>query len=443
MNISCFGTGYVGLVTGACLADLGHNVVCVDIDEQKIHLLREGRIPFYEPGLRDVVTRNVAKGRLQFTTKAPDVIKQSDVIFNCVGTPSKQDGSADLTFVYTVAETIAQYAKGYTVLINKSTVPAGTAQKCQEIILAKLQQREDVTKDIVVDVVSNPEFLKEGSAVHDFSHPDKIVVGAKSQKAFAVMHDLYSGFIRPYMNILETDWQTSELMKYANNAFLATKISFINEIANIADKIGADIKTVATGLGMDYRISPKFLNAGIGYGGSCFPKDVQALIQTAKEKGYNATLLQEVHSLNERQKKILVDKINLHFNHNLQGKRFTLLGLSFKPKTSDIRQAPSLHLIKHLLQQGAAVHVYDPVAMEEIKLAFPNTENLHYHTTVQKAAEQSSALILATEWDEFRNINFAELAKQMQHQVVFDGRNIFNPSHVKQQGFTYYGIGRN
>src|SRR3989338_5244478 len=363
MNISCIGTGYVGLVTGACLADLGHNVICCDIDGKKINTLQQGKIPFYEPSLKDVVERTVRKGKLTFTTDIQKAIENSEVIFNCVGTPSAQDGSADLQYVFAITEAVARYAQNYKVLLNKSTVPPGTARRVQHLLKEKNPHSP-------VDVVSNPEFLKEGSAVHDFTHPDKIVVGAQSEKAFQILREVYSGFIRPYLNLLETDWETAEILKYANNSFLATKISFINEIANICDKVGGDIKTVTKGLGMDYRINPKFLNAGVGFGGSCFPKDLRALIAAAKDQGYDAKLLQEVLSLNERQKKIILQKIEQHFGKNLQYHTFTVWGLSFKPKTDDLREAPSLVIIDLLLQRKASVCVYDSVAMDLVKAIY-------------------------------------------------------------------------
>ncbi len=433
MNISCIGSSYVGLVTGSCFADLGHHVICCDIDEAKIKNLQQGKIPFYEPGLKDVVDRTSQKGKLAFTTNIKEAIEKSDVIFNCVGTPSKEDGSADLQFVFSVAQSVAMHAQGYKVLINKSTVPPGTATKTQDFIREKNPSSK-------VDVVSNPEFLKEGNAVHDFTHPDKIVVGAQSSKAFAVLREVYSGFVRPYMDILETDWMTAEIMKYANNAFLATKISFINEIANICDQVGGDIKTVARGLGMDYRINPKFLNAGVGYGGSCFPKDIRALIAVAKEKGYAAQLLQEVHSLNERQKKIILHKIEKEFGQDLTGHIFTLWGLSFKPKTNDIREAPSLVLINLLKLRGAQVIVYDPVAMEDVKSLYRDA--LTYASSLTSSTKNSSAIILLTEWDEFRNFNLKDLLQDMKHKVIFDGRNIYEPEQVRKAGFKYYGIGR-
>lgn len=439
MQISVFGTGYVGLVTGACLADLGHKVICVDIDEQKIKQLGSGEVPFFEPGLKELVTRNVAKGRLRFSTDSENGVYFGEVIFNCVGTPQADNGAADLNYVYKVAEIVAKHSSGYKLLINKSTVPPGTAQKCMEII----QQNSPNSQ---VEICSNPEFLAEGKAVHDFTHPDKIVVGAKSDKAFSLLRKIYTGRVRMYIPVLETDWETAEMIKYANNAFLATKVSMINELANICDQVGADIKVVAQAMGMDYRISPKFLSAGTGYGGSCFPKDVRALIHTAKEKGYHPKLLTAVDQLNEDQKKILLAKLKNKFGENISGNTFTLWGLSFKPKTSDVREAPALVLISELLKLGVKLNLYDPIAMEEAKKIFPHSENsegqINYCNSLEESTIGSSAIILMTEWDEFRNVSLTEIGMKMKEKVIFDGRNIYEPEIVKEEGFEYFGIGR-
>ncbi len=433
MKISCIGSGYVGLVTGSCLADLGHSVICCDIDESKVKMLQQGKLSLYEPGLKEVIERTRLKEKLTFTTNICLAIENSEVIFNCVGTPSNEDGSANLQQVFAVAEAVATYAKRYQILANKSTVSPGTAQRMQELIKEK-------NIHSMIDVVSNPEFLKEGNAVHDFTHPDKIVIGTPSKKALKVMREVYSGLNRPYLNIIETDWATAEIMKYANNAFLATKISFINEIANICDKIGGDIKIIARGLGMDYRINPKFLNAGVGFGGSCLPKDLRALVATAEKQGYTAKLLQEVMSLNEQQKKLLLSKIENEFGPNLTGHLFTIWGLAFKPKTNDLREAPSLDLINALRQRGAQVAVYDPAAMEEIKKIYHNS--IFYATSMPFSIKNSSAIILVTEWDEFRNFDFQEVRRDMKHAVIFDGRNVYEPEQIRKAGFTYYGIGR-
>jgi len=432
MKISIFGSGYVGITTGACLANLGHDVLCVDIDEGKIDKLKEGEIPFYEPGLKELVLKNKEKGRLNFTTNVEEGIRFREVIFNCVGTPSRDDGSADLGYVFKVAESIGKFAEGYKLLINKSTVPPGTAKKCSEII-------KEVNPDSQVEVVSNPEFLKEGAAIHDFNHPDKIVGGAKSGEAFGLLRKVYTGRVRTYIPVLETDWETAEIIKYANNCFLATKISFINEIANICDKVGADVKLVSQAMGMDYRISPKFLNPGAGYGGSCFPKDVRALIATANTFDYDAKLLKEVDGLNERQKRFLLDKLKERYG-DFNGRVLTLWGLSFKPMTDDMREATSVVLIKELLELGAKVNVYDPVAMEEAKKIFG--DKIVYCNSVEESVENSEGIVLVTEWDEFRNANLLELGERMKSKVLFDGRNIYEPEIVKEEGFEYVGVGR-
>ena len=433
MKITCMGVGYVGLVTGACLANLGHEVICADVDKNKIDKLNAGEIHFYEPGLKEVVDKNVDKGRLFFTTNTRKAIESAEVVFNCVGTPSKEDGSADLQYVLTVVKEVAKVAKDHKLLVNKSTVPPGTAAKCQELI-------KEINPESEIKVVSNPEFLKEGSAVHDFTHPDKIVVGANSEKCFNIMSKLYSGLERPYMNLLETNLETAEMIKYANNSFLATKISFINEIANICDLVGADVKIISKAMGMDYRISPKFLNAGIGYAGSCFPKDVRALVNTAKESGYEASLLNEVNELNERQKKIMINKIKKKYGEELTGKTFSILGLAFKPKTSDIREAVSLIIIDDLLKLGANIRVYDPVANEEVQRIFGT--KITYCESVNESSKDSNGLILVTEWDEFRNINFNQIGENMIEKVLFDGRNIYESSLLIERGFEYYGVGR-
>ncbi len=434
MNITVFGVGYVGLTTGASLANLGHTVLCVDVDEHKIALLQSGKVPFYEPGLQELMNQNVKKGKLRFSPSAEEGVRFGEVIFNCVGTPSNEDGSANLEYVFSVATEIGKYIDNYKVVVNKSTVPPGTARKTAEII------SENNKNGMPFEVVSNPEFLREGNAIRAFNYPDKIVVGTNSEKALAIMRKVYSGRLRTYLPIVETDWETAELIKYANNAFLATKISFINEIANICDHTGADVKIVAMALGLDYRISPRFLNPGVGYGGSCFPKDVKALIKTAHEKGYHAKLLEEVDALNERQKRLIVAKIKERFNQDLKGKKFGVLGLSFKPKTNDMREAPSTNIINELLAHGAVLQVYDPCAMEDAKRIF--NDKIKYCNSAEEVAQDSHGLILVTEWDEFRGLNFNELGKTMKEKVIFDGRNIYEPELVKDEGFEYLGMGR-
>lgn len=434
MKITIFGVGYVGLTTGACLANLGHTILCIDIDEQKIALLQQGKVPFFEPGLQELMAQNVRKGKLRFSTSAEEGVKFGEVIFNCVGTPSKDDGSANLGYVFSVAKMVGKHINGYKVMVNKSTVPPGTAKKTAEII------SENNKNNFPFDVVSNPEFLREGNAIRAFNYPDKIVIGTNSEKAIPIMRKVYSGRMRTYLPIVETDWETAELIKYANNSLLATKISFINEIANICDRTGADVKIVSMALGLDYRISPRFLNPGVGYGGSCFPKDVKALIKTAYEKGYQAKLLEEVDALNERQKSIIVEKIQERFSQDLKGKTFSILGLSFKPKTNDMREAPSITIIQELLSRGAVLKVFDPCAMEDAKKLF--NDKITYCSSVEDTAFGSSALVLVTEWDEFRSINFSELGKIMKEKVIFDGRNIYEPELVRDEDFEYIGMGR-
>ncbi|HLC91141.1 MAG TPA: UDP-glucose/GDP-mannose dehydrogenase family protein [Candidatus Nanoarchaeia archaeon] len=432
MNITIIGTGYVGLVTGACLANLGHSIRCGDIDSHKISLLEKGDIPFYEPGLKELVLQNKEKGRLTFSTNIPEAIAFGEVIFNCVGTPGKEDGSADLQYVFSVAENVGKFAQGYKLLINKSTVPPGTARQCH-LLIKKINPHSEV------EVVSNPEFLAEGKAVYDFTHPDKIVVGAQTSKAFSIVRKIYTGRVRMYIPVVETDWETAEMIKYANNSFLSTKISFINEIANICDTIGADVRIVAQALGMDYRINPKFFQAGIGYGGSCFPKDVRALYHVAREKGYDARLLREVDALNTRQRSILLQKMDQRWK-TIEGKTLTIWGLSFKPKTSDIREAPALTIISELLKRKATIKVMDPIAMPEVKALFG--DQITYCHNIHDSVQNSSAIILLTEWDEFRNVHFSDLGKQMEEKVMFDGRNIYEPELMKDEGFEYYGVGR-
>ncbi len=435
MKISIFGSSYVGLVTGASLANLGHEVLCADIDAEKIALLEQGEVPFYEPGLKELVQRTRDKKKLAFTSDLPRAVKFGEVLFNCVGTPSKEDGSADLQSFFVVVEMVADKVDGpnagsLKVLVNKSTVPPGTARKCQEILN---------TKHKLVEVVSNPEFLKQGNAVYDFNHPDKVVVGAESEKAFEIMRKVYHGLIRTYIPFLEMNWETAEMVKYANNAFLATKISFINEIANICGEVGADVKLVAKAIGMDLRIGPKFLNAGIGYGGSCFPKDVKALMVVAREQGHKAHLLSAVEEVNKDQKEIFLSKI-LERLKEVQGDTVTVWGLSFKPKTSDLREAPAVVLISKLFQQGIKIKAYDPVAGEEARKIFGET--ITYCSSVEESVAQSNVIVLVTEWDEFRNVDFRELGKTMRNRIVFDGRNIYDPDAVREEGFEYIGVGR-
>ncbi len=433
MKITIAGCGYVGLTTGACLASLGHDVLCLDTDEERIKILHEGGMPFYEPGLKELVSQNRERGRLRFTAEAGEAINFGEVIFNCVGTPSRENGEADLEYVFRVAEEMGKYARGYKVLINKSTVPPGTARQCHRII-------REINPDSEVEVVSNPEFLREGQAIRAFNLPDKIVVGAESEKAFRILKTVYSGRMRTYLPIVETDWETAELIKYANNTFLAAKISLINEIANICERVGADVKTVSTAVGMDYRISPRFLNAGVGWGGSCFPKDVKAIAATARGHGYTAKLIEEVIALNERQRLVLIEKMERAFHGHLAGKTFSVLGLSFKPKTSDMREAPSVYIINELLERGAKVKAFDPEAMEEARKLF--REKITYGSSPEETAEGSDALVVLTEWDEFRSLDLRSMRQAMKNNKLFDGRNIYEPELAREEGFEYYGVGR-
>jgi len=431
MKIAIFGTGYVGLVTGACLANLSHDILCVDIDEQKIQQLKEGKIAFFEPGLKELVTKNMEKGRLSFTSDARAAVEFAEVIFNCVGTPSNDDGSADLRHVFAVAQVVARFSTNYKLLINKSTVPPGTAQRCQTLI----QEMNPLTE---VEVVSNPEFLAEGKAVHDFTDPDKIVFGAKTAKAFSLLRRVYTGRARTYIPVLETDWETAEMIKYANNSFLATKVSFINEVANICEKTGADVKIVAQAMGLDYRINPRFLNPGIGYGGSCFPKDVLALISTGKQHGVDFKILRAADQVNKEQRAYLIEKV-LSLYKTLNGKTIAVWGLAFKPKTDDVREAPSITIIKELQRLGAHVCAFDPVAEENTKKILPDID---YAKDPYGAVKGADALIIMTEWDEFRTIDMEKVKSLMKEPSIVDGRNLYDPAEMRKLGFTYKSIGR-
>ncbi len=441
MKITVFGSGYVGLVSGACLANLGHDVLCMDVDENKINKLKAGEIPFYEPGLKELAAENVKRNRLKFTTDAKEAVEHGIVILNCVGTPGKDDGSANLDFIFDVAKNIAKHINEYKVIVTKSTVPPGTNRKIHEIIKQQAPQAE-------FDVISNPEFLKEGAAIEDFNHPDRIVVGLEdpnsSAKAKKVIEEMYSGLSRTYIETIYTNWETAELIKYASNTFLAAKVSFINEIANICDKIGANVKVVAKAMGLDYRISPKFLNAGVGYGGSCFPKDVRALTHFAKQLNYEPKLINSIDIFNERQKTIIVDKIKKAFNNSLQNKTIAIFGLSFKPKTSDMRDAPSITIINSLLQLGAKIKAYDPAATDvhgnEAKKIFNN--KITYPNNAYEAAQDADAIVLVTEWDEFRSLDMEKIKNSMKDNKLFDGRNIYVPEKMRAIGFEYYGIGQ-
>ncbi|WP_162428797.1 UDP-glucose dehydrogenase family protein [Pontibacter pudoricolor] len=436
MRIAVVGTGYVGLVTGTCFSEVGIDVTCIDIDTNKIENLKKGILPIYEPGLEEMVARNTQKERLSFSTDLATSIQGCDAAFIAVGTPPGEDGSADLKYVLAVARAIGQNMNDYLVVVTKSTVPVGTANKVRKAIEEELTARG---VDIPFDVASNPEFLKEGAAIEDFLKPDRIVVGVCSEKAETVMTKLYKPFLMNGHPLIFMDIPSAEMTKYAANAMLATKISFMNDIANLCEIMGADVNMVRKGIGSDARIGNKFIYPGIGYGGSCFPKDVKALIRTANENGYEMRVLKSVEEVNENQKSVLFNKISTHFNGNLAGKTFAVWGLSFKPKTDDMREAPSLVIIKKLLEQGAQVKAYDPVAMEEAKHSLGDT--IQYGKDEYETLIDADALLLVTEWPEFRSPNFTVASKLMKDKVVFDGRNIYDAKDLNEKGFTYYGIG--
>jgi len=438
MNISIVGTGYVGLVTGACLAETGAVVNCIDVNQQKIDGLNNGVMPIYEPGLEDIVKRNVQKERLFFKTKLSEVVNDSDAVFIAVGTPPDEDGSADLKYVIGVAREIGQHLNNYTVVITKSTVPVGTAKKVKTAIQEELDKRG---VKLEFDVASNPEFLKEGNAVDDFLKPDRIVVGTESERAEKVLSRLYKPFLLNGHPLIFMDITSSEMTKYAANSMLATKISFINDIANLCEIVGADINMVRKGIGSDSRIGNKFLYPGVGYGGSCFPKDVQALIKTAKDYGYELKVLQAVESVNKYQKSVLFNKIYNYFGGNLKGKTIALWGLSFKPETDDMREAPSLVLIDKLIAEGATVSAYDPIAMHEAQRILG--DKIKYCKDMNEALIGADALAIVTEWSEFRLPNFRVMARLMNNKVIFDGRNILDVDQLVELGYSYYSIGKN
>ncbi len=437
MKISVVGTGYVGLVTGTCFAEIGINVSCVDIDTTKIENLKKGIIPIYETGLEKMVQRNYKKGSLHFTTNLTETLAHCEVVFSAVGTPPDEDGSADLTYVMNVAREVGQNMTDYLVFVTKSTVPIGTAEIVRKVIQDELDKRKVVIK---FDIASNPEFLKEGSAVDDFLRPDRIVVGLDSEKAEKIMNRLYKPFVLNGHPILFMDIPSAELTKYAANSMLATKISFMNDIANLCEIVGADINNVRKGIGSDSRIGNKFLYAGTGYGGSCFPKDVKALISTADSKGYSLRILKAVESVNETQKSILFTKVYNYYKGELKDKKIALWGLSFKPNTDDMREAPALVLIKKLLEYGAKVIAFDPVAMEESERKIGNI--ITYAKDKDEALIDADALLLVTEWNEFKVLNYKVMNKLMAEKVIFDGRNIYNSDEVTENGFKYFGIGR-
>ncbi|MEI8134220.1 MAG: UDP-glucose/GDP-mannose dehydrogenase family protein [bacterium] len=434
MNVAIIGTGYVGLVTGAGFAETGNNVICMDIAAEKIEDLKNGNIPIYEPGLEEIVRFNMQEGRLVFTTDLTEAIQHAAVIFLALPTPQGQDGAADLSRVISVAKQIASIITEPKVIVNKSTVPVGTAEKLKNIF-------SDATK-VRVEVVSNPEFLKEGAAVQDFLKPDRIVIGASSENAIEVMQELYEPFVRTGNPIYIMDEKSAELTKYAANAMLAVRISFMNEIANICDRVGADVDSVRKGIGSDGRIGQQFLFPGVGYGGSCFPKDVSAMAKTADEHGYDFKTLKAIMQVNTIQKKILVEKIVNHYGGNISGKTFALWGLSFKPKTDDLRDAPSIEIISALLELGAKVQASDPVAIPGMMKILPESDSLQYRRKNMKTLDGADALIIVTEWNEFRNPDLTLLASTLKDKVIFDGRNIYDPEKIKEHGMEYYGIGR-
>jgi len=437
MKITMVGTGYVGLVSGTCFSEVGIDVTCVDIDQKKIENLNKGIIPIYEPGLEELVKRNVEKNRLHFSTKLADNLEGVNVVFGAVGTPPDEDGSADLQYVLQVAHEVGQNMQDYLLMVTKSTVPVGTAEKVRKVIQEELDKRG---VDIPFDVASNPEFLKEGAAVEDFLKPDRIVVGVDSEKAQKVMEKLYKPFTMNGHPIIFMDIVSAEMTKYAANALLATKISFINDIANLCEIVGADVTAVRKGIGSDRRIGPYFIYPGAGYGGSCFPKDVKALIKTAETVGYNMEVLKAVESVNERQKSLLFSKAFKYFNGDLKGKTFSVWGLSFKPHTDDIREAPSLVLIRKLLEAGASVKAYDPVAMKEAKRILDSA--VTFVDDQYEALIDTDGLFVITEWPEFKFPNFKVIEKLLKQKVIFDGRNIYEPEELSSMGFDYFGIGR-
>ena len=443
MRVAIFGTGYVGLVTGTCLADVGHDVVCVDIDQAKVDGLNRGVVPIYEPGLASMVKANHAAGRLRFTTDAAQAIGHGELVFIAVGTPPDEDGSADLQYVLAVARTIGQHIERPTVVVNKSTVPVGTADKVQAAIQAELEQRG---KAIAFDVVSNPEFLKEGDAVNDCMRPDRIVIGAASPSAVEKLRRLYAPFNRNHERIVVMDVRSAELTKYAANAMLATKISFMNEIANIAERVGADVEQVRQGIGSDPRIGWHFIYPGAGYGGSCFPKDVQALARIAQQTGYQPRLLEAVEAVNDHQKGHLFELIQRHFDRGedegVRGKTFAVWGLAFKPNTDDMREASSRRLLAELWEAGATVRAYDPEASHEARRIFGERDDLVLCESAADALQGADALVVVTEWKQFRSPDFARLQQALGDAVIFDGRNLYDPAEVEAAGLAYYGIGR-
>lgn len=437
MNIAIVGTGYVGLVSGTCFAEMGVNVTCVDVNEEKINSLKNGQVPIYEPGLDEMVLRNHREGRLNFTTDLTSCLDNVDIVFSAVGTPPDEDGSADLQYVLAVAREFGQNIKKYTVLVTKSTVPVGTAKKVKAVIREELEKRG---VDVPFDVASNPEFLKEGAAIKDFMSPDRVVVGVESEKAKELMSKLYRPFMLNNFRVIFTDIPSAEMIKYAANSMLATRISFMNDIANLCELVGADVNMVRKGIGADVRIGSKFLYPGCGYGGSCFPKDVKALIKTAEKNGYNMSVLKAVEEVNENQKHVLFNKLSKYYGGDLMGKTIAMWGLAFKPETDDMREATSLVTISLLLEAGCTVRVYDPVAMNECRRRIG--DKVLYAKDMYDAVLDADALLMLTEWKQFRLPSWGVVSKSMKKPLIIDGRNIYDAEELKQNGFEYYCIGR-
>jgi UDPglucose 6-dehydrogenase len=437
MNITIVGTGYVGLVSGTCFAETGINVTCVDVDQKKIDNLNKGIIPIYEPGLEPMVKRNMEKGRLFFSTSLKDCLGEADAVFIAVGTPPDEDGSADLQYVIGVAREIGKHMQHYMVVVTKSTVPIGTAKKVKAAIQEELDKRNS---DLAFDVASNPEFLKEGAAIDDFLKPDRVVIGTESEKAQKVMKRLYKPFLLNNHPVIFMDIPSAEMTKYAANSMLATKISFMNDIANLCEIVGADVNNVRRGIGSDSRIGNKFIYPGTGYGGSCFPKDVQALVKTSEQEGHPLEILKSVELVNNRQKSVLYKKVIQHFDGDIKGKKFGIWGLSFKPNTDDMREAPALVVIDKLLKEGAEIVAYDPVAMEECERRIGNS--IQYAKDQYEALIDADALIIITEWNEFKVPNFRVMEKLLKNKIIFDGRNIYDIEEMKDNEYTYYSIGR-
>jgi UDPglucose 6-dehydrogenase len=439
MKLTVFGSGYVGLVTGVCLAEVGNDVICIDVDQVKIDNLNNGIIPIYEPGLEVLVKENQKNGRLKFTTNIKEAVDHGVFQFIAVGTPPDEDGAADLQYVLAVAKSIAENMNEYKIVIDKSTVPVGTADKVKDVI-QQVQKERGVEIDF--DVVSNPEFLKEGAAITDFMKPDRIVVGTDNPRTAELLKVLYAPFNRSHERVIVMGIRSAELTKYAANAMLATKISFMNELANLAEILGADIEQVRNGIGSDTRIGYSFIYPGCGYGGSCFPKDVKALERTAKQVGYNAELLSAVENVNDRQKQVLVSKVLKHYNGDVKGKVFALWGLAFKPKTDDMREAPSRVVLEALIAAGATIQAFDPEAMDEAKRIYGDKEDLNLVETSEAALQGADALIVVTEWKNFWSPDFEHIKNTLKDSVIFDGRNLYQPDLLKKLGITYYGIGR-